>query len=94
VDAASGRSAAALEALRKVDVAPPDAHQLFHLSESFAMAGDTARALQLLERAVDGGFYPYPFIAEYCPFMQPLRGTPEFGRIAAHAERRVAEFGA
>jgi len=94
VDAATGRSAAALEALRKVEVAPLDAHQIFHLSESFAMAGDPALALQLLERAVDGGFYPYPFIAEYCPFMQPLRGTPEFGRIAARAERRVAEFGA
>jgi serine/threonine-protein kinase len=93
-DAVAGRPAAALEALRKVDVAPLDAHQTFHLSESFAMAGDTARALQLLERAVDGGFYPYPFIAEYCPFMQPLRQTPEFVRIAAQAERRVAEFGA
>ena len=58
------------------------------------MAGDTARALQLLERAVEGGFYPYPFIAEYCPFMEPLRKTAEFGRIAAQAERRVVEFGA
>jgi serine/threonine-protein kinase len=94
VDAVAGRSAAALKALREVDVAPLDAHQIFHLSESFAMAGDTARALQLLERAVDGGFYPSPFIAEYCPFMQPLRGMAEFGRIAAQAARRVAEFGA
>jgi TolB-like protein len=94
LDAVAGRSEAALEALRMVDVAPLDAHQTFHLSESFAMAGDTARALQLLERAVAGGFYPYPFIAEYCPFMKPLRRTPEFARIAAQAERRVAEFSA
>jgi serine/threonine protein kinase/thioredoxin-like negative regulator of GroEL len=94
VGALQGRRAEALEALRGARAAALDAHQTFHLAESFAMAGDTARALQLLERAVDGGFYPYLFIAEYCPFMEPLRRTPEFSRIAAQAERRVAEFGA
>ncbi len=94
VDAVAGRSTAALDALGSVDVALLDAHQTFHLAESFAMAGDTTRALELLDRAVDGGFYPAPFIAEYCPFLGPLRGTAEFARIAAKAERRVAEFGA
>jgi hypothetical protein len=58
------------------------------------MAGDTARALVLLERAVDGGFYPVRFLAEFCPFMAPLRGMPEFERIVAKAARRVAEFSA
>jgi serine/threonine protein kinase len=92
VDALQGRPAAALETLGQLDVAPLDAHHTFHISESFAMAGDRARALELLERAVDRGFYPDQFIAEYCPFMAPLRGLPEFGRIAAKAARRVAEF--
>ena len=94
VDGTQGRSAAAREALARVDVAPLDAHHTFHLSESFAMAGDTSRALALLERAVDRGFYPYRFFAEYCPFMAPLRGLPEFERIVAKAARRVAEFSA
>jgi len=94
VDAIEGRSATAREALAPVDVSRLDAHHTFHLSESFAMAGDTARALVLLERAVDGGFYPYRFLAEYCPFMAPLRGMPEFERIVAKAARRVAEFSA
>ena len=94
VDAIQGRSAAAREALAPVDVSRLDAHHTFHLSESLAMAGDTARALVLLERAVDGGFYPYPFLAEYCPFMAPLRGMPEFERIMAKAARCVAEFSA
>jgi hypothetical protein len=56
------------------------------------MAGDTAHALALLEHAVNSGFYPHRFIAEYCPFVAPLRGTPEFARIAARAAQRVAEF--
>jgi hypothetical protein len=47
--------AAALEALARVDLTPLDAHQTFHLAESFAMAGDTATAMTLLEYAVDHG---------------------------------------
>ncbi|MEO6525196.1 MAG: protein kinase [Gemmatimonadaceae bacterium] len=94
VDAIDGRTTAALDALARVDVAPLDGHHTFHLSESFAMAGDTARALKLLERAVDRGFYPFRFFAEWCPFMAPLRGMPEFDRIVAKAARRVAEFSA
>ncbi len=54
------------------------------------MAGDTARALKLLERAVDNGFYPYDFFAVHCQFLAPLRGTPEFERVLAKAARRVA----
>ncbi len=56
------------------------------------MAGDSATALQLLEQAVDRGFYPARFIAEYCPFMAPLRDQPEFRRITARAAASVAEF--
>jgi len=94
VDGVEGRTQAALEALAAVDVTGLDAHHTFHFSESYAMAGDTARALTLLERAVDRGMYPYRYYAEFCPFMVPLRGLPEFDRIVAKAARRVAEFNA
>ena len=94
VDAIQGRRDQALKALARLDAAPLDAHQTFHIAESFAMVGDTARALELLEWAVDHGFYPYRFFAEWCRFMEPLRGMPEFDRIVARAERRVAEFSA
>ena len=33
-------------------------------------------------------------VAEWCPFMAPLRGMPEFVRITAKASCRVAEFSA
>jgi len=92
VDAVQGRRAEALESLRRAGSVPLDAHQTFHLSESYAMAGDTSRALELLAWAVDHGFYPYRFFAEWCPFMEPLRSTPEFDRVVAQAARRVAEF--
>ena len=56
------------------------------------MAGDTARALEILELAVDEGFYPYPFFNEYCPFMEPLRPRPEFAGILAKAKERTEAF--
>jgi hypothetical protein len=92
--AAEDRRDDALAALGGLDFAALDSHHTFHLSESFAMAGDTARALELLEWAVDHGFYPYRFFAEWCRFMEPLRGMAEFDRIVAKAARRVAEFSA
>jgi tetratricopeptide (TPR) repeat protein len=93
-DAADGRREEGLATLARADVTLLDAHQTFHFAESVAMAGDTTRALELLEWAVDHGFYPYRFYAEFCPFMAPLRGMPEFDRIVAKAARRVAEFSA
>ncbi|MDF2770513.1 MAG: protein kinase [Geminicoccaceae bacterium] len=94
VDAAEGRREAALATLARSDVTLLDAHQTFHVAESYAMAGDTARALELFEWAVDHGFYPYRFFTEWCPFVAPLRGMPEFDQIVAKAARRVAEFSA
>jgi serine/threonine protein kinase len=94
VQAVQGNAAAALETISAVDLTPLDAHQTFHICESYAMAGDRTKALALMEFAVDHGMYPYRFYKDYCPFMQPLRGMPEFDRIVAKAERRAAEFDA
>ncbi len=92
LDGLEGRKAAARERLASVDVTPLDAHNKFHLAESFGLAGDTDRALDLLDQAVDTGFYPYPFIAEHCPFLAPLRPLPRFAGILAKAHARAEAF--
>ncbi len=69
-----------------------DAHHKFHLAESYAMAGDTERAFELLEEAVSTGFHPGKFIAYHCPFLEPLRGTPRFEAIATTAIRLTEAF--
>jgi TolB-like protein/Tfp pilus assembly protein PilF len=92
VDALEGRREAALERLAGLDIGPLDPHNTFHISESFAMAGDTARALEVLESAVDEGFYPYPYFNEYCPFMEPLRFLPEYAAILQKAKERTESF--
>ena len=65
-------------------------HITFHLSEAYAVAGETQVALRLLAQAVDRGFYPYDYIAVHCPFLVSLRGTAEFDRVLASAAKRVA----
>ena len=94
LDGVQGRRAEARAALESLGSSVLDAHMTFHLSESYAMAGDAARALELLEWAVDHGFYTHEFFAKWCVFLVPLRGMPEFDRIIAKAARRVAEFNA
>jgi len=94
VTACEGDREGALAIIRPVDWEALDAHHTFHLSESFAMAGDTDTAHRLFERAVDNGFYPVDYFTTHCPFLAPLRGTAEFDRIVAKARRRVADFSA
>jgi len=94
VAALQGRREEAREWLLTVDWAALDAHHTFHLCESFIMAGDTTRGLQLFERAVENGFYPHAYFATHCPFLAPVRSTVEFDRILARAAERVAAFDA
>ena len=90
----SGRQAESLAILTAIAETSFDAHITFHLAESYAVAGDIPTALRLLELAVQRGFHPHAYIAMHCPFLAPLRATPEFERIAAMAATRVAEFSA
>jgi len=87
-----GKQQEAIALIDDIDVAPLDAHQKFHLAESFAMAGQIERGLDLLAEAVEGGFYPYDFISRHCPFLRPLRGLPRFTEIEGLARDKVAAF--
>ncbi len=55
------------------------------------MSGEIDRALDLLEKSVLG-FYPYPFMADHCRFLDPLRGTPRFAKVLEIARERMAAF--
>jgi serine/threonine protein kinase/Flp pilus assembly protein TadD len=92
VHAMDGRSGDAIAVLRTIGEMTFDAHLTFHLSEPYAIAGDTSTALRMLSDAVERGFYPSDYIAKYCAFLEPLRDNDEFRRIAARAAQRVDEF--
>jgi Flp pilus assembly protein TadD len=92
LDALGGQHSRAIETLDAVDSVPLDQHLLFHLAESYAVAGAGDRALALLARSVNEGFYPYEFIAEHAPFLASLRELPQYAPIAADARRRADAF--
>ena len=92
LDGIEGRPAQARAWLATLPDMAFDGHITFHLSESFAVAGEIDSALRLLAQAVDRGFYPHDYIAVHCPFLAPLRSAPGFEAIVASAARRVAEF--
>ncbi len=92
LEGSAGRTAEARTALATIADMSFDGHITFHLSESFAVAGDIPTALRLLGQAVERGFYPHDYIAVHCPFLAPLRGLAEFDRIVATAAERVAAF--
>jgi tetratricopeptide (TPR) repeat protein len=91
VDGLAGRCDTALERIAALDVGLLDAHQTFHLAESFIVAGDHARGLELLEQSVSG-FHPYTYMSEYCRFLDPVRETPRFKAVLDTARDLVERF--
>ena len=89
MDALCDRKEDALAQLASINVAPLDAHNKFHLAESFAMAGATDRALDVLGRAVDEGFYAT--FADF-PFLAPLREEPRFSSMLIKVRRLTEAF--
>jgi hypothetical protein len=71
--AVAGRRAEALAILATVDEAALDGHHTLHLAEAYAMGGEPARAVQLLERAIDLSFVPSEQYFRACRFFEPLR---------------------
>jgi eukaryotic-like serine/threonine-protein kinase len=91
IDGIEGRCEQALERLLPINVAVLDAHQLFHLAESFIGAGDLDRGLDLLERS-NAGFHPYGYMAHHCRFLDPVRHTPRFQALLEQAKKRTEAF--
>jgi tetratricopeptide (TPR) repeat protein len=56
-----GRQDEARAILQGLDTAVLDAHQSWHLAESFTMAGAHKEALRLLDQAIERGNYPHDF---------------------------------
>jgi TolB-like protein len=91
IDGLEGRQAAAREWLAPINIAILDPHQQFHLAESFLVAGDLERGLELLERS-NFGFHPYVYMAHHCRFLDPVRHTPRFQALLAKAKERTEAF--
>ena len=90
--AAAGRLDAAREVLAPLDDVHLDHHESFHVAESYVMVGDVDRALNLLEAAVEQGFYPVAFIRTHNPLLHNVRSHPRFAGLIRRVEVKAAEF--
>ena len=78
-----GDSIEAMSLLR--EIRDPEAR--YFVGRHFAHAGDHAGALSAIEWAVDNGFFCAPAMARD-PWLDPIRGLPEFSAIVRRAEAR------
>ena len=68
-----------------------DAELLYKVTEVYAVLGEKASALHMLQHTVEGGFFCYPcFVSD--PLLASIRSDPEFTRLTAQARARHEQF--
>ena len=65
----------------------PDPEGVYNIARSFAYIGQPQRALELLERAEENGFFCYAIYA-HDPWLDPLRSDQRFHAILQRVEQR------
>ncbi len=68
-----------------------DAEAWYHFAENYGLLGDKEGCVRTLQRAVDGGFFNYPFMLTD-PFLDSVRDDPEFQRILKMAKVKHEAF--
>lgn len=68
-----------------------DAEAWFHFAESYGLLGDEEGCIRALKRAVDGGFFNYPFMSTDS-FLDSVRADPELQHILEIAKAKHEAF--
>jgi DNA-binding winged helix-turn-helix (wHTH) protein/TolB-like protein/Flp pilus assembly protein TadD len=68
-----------------------DPEATYKMAQAYAMLGDKRSALRMLQRSVDNGFFPYPYLAAD-PLVNNLRQEPEFTSVLEKARQRHEDF--
>ena len=68
-----------------------DAEMIYKLAQAYAVLGDHASALRELQRAIEGGFFCYPYFMRD-PLLDGIRNEPGFDQQMQEARRRHEEF--
>ena len=62
------------------------------LAEFYAAIDAKEEAMNWLENAVNQGFINYPYIAEYSPFLESIRGEEQFKQLLRKVKYRWEHF--
>jgi serine/threonine-protein kinase len=68
-----------------------DAEGLYKMAQAYAALGDDASSLRLVQRAIDGGFFPYPYLVND-PLTARLRKETAFPELMKQARQRYEQF--
>jgi tetratricopeptide (TPR) repeat protein len=68
-----------------------DSEAIYKMAQAYAQLGDTAAALRLLEKSVDGGFFCFPYF-ERDPLLAPVRQSAGLKPILDKARERYRAF--
>ncbi len=68
-----------------------DAEQIYNYANLYGLYGDKKDCVRLLEKAIDGGFYCYPFMSKDS-FLDPVRDDKKFMEVMAYAKSKYEEF--
>jgi serine/threonine protein kinase/Flp pilus assembly protein TadD len=69
-----------------------DQHFSLHVAECYALINDRNHALDLLENAVEKGMICYPFLSQYDPLLENLRGEQRFKTLMERVKKEWEEF--
>lgn len=83
-----GKTAESAASLLRFDLQDPEA--LFYGSRHLAKLGEADRAIEWLQRAVDGGFFCYPAMAGD-PWLDAIRKRPTFAKVLKRAQTQHKE---
>jgi DNA-binding winged helix-turn-helix (wHTH) protein/TolB-like protein len=91
-----GQPASGLKLLKDVEEritrsGAADAEGVYKIAQAFAALRDQPTALRLLRRAIEGGFFCYPYFTND-PLLDNLRGEAEFAELMERARQRHEDF--
>lgn len=64
---------------------------MYEIASQYGLLGDKTSCARVLQKAVEGGFFNYPFMLRDS-FLGPVRGDPEFQRVLALAKEKHVAF--
>ncbi len=64
----------------------------YYVADSYALIDEKEKALDWLEIAVNRGLINYPFINEYDPFLENIRGEPRFKKLMKRVKYEWENF--
>jgi TolB-like protein/Tfp pilus assembly protein PilF len=79
----------AMRKLEKANIA--DAESWYYWASNYALLGDRAGCIRALQRAVDGGYFNYPFMLNDF-YLDSIRNDPEFQIILEKAKEKHIAF--